>query len=104
MDKTQRVRAAAAAAVCVIAAVSAACAGDSAPSADTSGAQLHATEKEFSISLDTHTVHAGDIKVTVTNHGALTHEFVAFGTKLADDRLPLKDGDVDENGAGVTHF
>ncbi|HVT76278.1 MAG TPA: sulfocyanin-like copper-binding protein, partial [Acidimicrobiales bacterium] len=38
------------------------------------------------------------------NHGALTHEFVAFGTKLADDRLPLKDGDVDENGAGVTHF
>jgi uncharacterized cupredoxin-like copper-binding protein len=46
---------------------------------------------------------AGELTFEVTNDAEQTHEFVIFQTDLAPDALPTNtDGDVDEEGEGVT--
>jgi uncharacterized cupredoxin-like copper-binding protein len=74
----------------------------SAPATNESG--VAATEKDFSIALDTTSVKTGKVDFIVTNDGPSVHEFVVFKTDLAPDKLPLKSGAVDESGAGVTHI
>jgi uncharacterized cupredoxin-like copper-binding protein len=65
-----------------------------------------AIEKDFSITLGTDTLAAGDVTFHITNEGPSTHEFVVFKTDLAEDELPTttdEDGKdiVDEEGEGV---
>jgi uncharacterized cupredoxin-like copper-binding protein len=61
-----------------------------------------ATLSEWSITLDHASAASGDVKFTIKNKGAETHEFVIFKTGLASDKLPTaKDGSVDEEGKGV---
>ncbi len=68
------------------------------------GTPVTATEKDFAISLDTSSAAAGSTSFTVSNDGPSEHEFVVFKTDLAPSDLPLDaDGNVDEEGAGVTH-
>ncbi len=76
--------------------------GSTGSSTSTSGG-IGATEKDFSITLDSSTASAGSVTFDVTNDGPSTHEFVVFKTDLAPDALPLtNDGIVDEKGKGLT--
>jgi uncharacterized cupredoxin-like copper-binding protein len=87
--------------------VAAACSDSSNPSASTGGGgngNINATEKDFSITLDSSEAPAGTVKFTINNTGPSVHEFVVFKTDLAPDKLPLVSGAVDEEGEGVTHI
>ncbi|MGB2851522.1 MAG: hypothetical protein WBB30_08700 [Solirubrobacterales bacterium] len=55
---------------------------------------------EFFIKLDESSVDAGNIAFTVSNDGALEHEFVVIKTDTPPADLPVVDGDVDEEAAG----
>jgi hypothetical protein len=66
---------------------------------------IGATEVDYSITLDESTAPSGDVTFDISNDAEQTHEFVVFKTDLAADQLPLnEDGDVDEEGEGVTHI
>jgi uncharacterized cupredoxin-like copper-binding protein len=61
------------------------------------------TEVDYSINVDEDTAPAGDVTFDIQNDAGQIHEFVVFKTDLAPDALPLnEDGDVDEEGEGVT--
>jgi uncharacterized cupredoxin-like copper-binding protein len=63
------------------------------------------TEVDYSITVDEESAPAGDVSFDIQNDAGQTHEFVVFKTDLAPDQLPLnEDGDVDEEGTGVTHI
>ncbi len=69
------------------------------------GTPVGATEKDFAIALDPADAKTGSISFEVNNEGPSTHEFVVFATDLAPDALPVgSDGNVDEEGEGVTHI
>jgi len=59
---------------------------------------------EWAVTPDKTTVNAGPVMFSVTNDGPVdVHEFVVIKTDLAFDSLPVdSDGNVDENGAGIT--
>jgi uncharacterized cupredoxin-like copper-binding protein len=64
---------------------------------------VSATLADFSITLDSDSAPAGDVTFDVTNDAEQTHEFVVFQTDLPEDQLPTdENGDVDEEGEGVT--
>jgi uncharacterized cupredoxin-like copper-binding protein len=64
---------------------------------------VSATLADFSITLDPNSAPAGEVTFDVTNDAEQTHEFVVFQTDLAADQLPTdENGDVDEEGEGVT--
>ena len=66
---------------------------------------IGATEVDYSITLDESSAPAGDVTFDITNDAEQTHEFVVFKTDLPEDQLPTNaDGDVDEEGEGVTHI
>ena len=66
---------------------------------------IGATEADYTVTLDESNAPAGDVTFDVTNDAEQTHEFVVFQTDLAEDQLPTNtDGDVDEEGEGVTHI
>ena len=66
---------------------------------------IGATEVDYSITLDGSSAPAGDVTFDITNDAEQTHEFVVFKTDLPEDQLPTNaDGDVDEEGEGVTHI
>jgi len=60
----------------------------------------------YSLTLSANTARAGTVIFHVTNTATdQKHEFVIFKTDLPEDQLPLTpDGNVDEEGAGVTHI
>ena len=65
------------------------------------GGGIGATLADYS--MDESSGDAGDLTFDVTNDAEQTHEFVIFQTDLAEDALPTnEDGDVDEEGEGVT--
>jgi uncharacterized cupredoxin-like copper-binding protein len=69
------------------------------------GTPIGATEKDFAIALDPASAKTGSISFEVNNEGPSTHEFVVFASDLAPDALPVgSDGNVDEEGDGVTHI
>lgn len=69
------------------------------------GGGIGATQVDYLITLDESSAPAGDVTFDVTNDAEQTHEFVVFKTDLAEDQLPTNiDGDVDEEGDGVTHI
>ncbi len=59
---------------------------------------------EWAVSPDKTVVDSGPVSFTVTNDGPSdNHEFVVIKTDLAPDSLPVDaNGNVDENGAGIT--
>jgi uncharacterized cupredoxin-like copper-binding protein len=61
---------------------------------------VNATLGEFYIKLDSKKVDAGNIEFKATDEGQLEHEFVVIKTDTPADKLPLADGDVDEEAAG----
>jgi len=66
---------------------------------------IGATEVDYKITLDESSAPAGDVTFDITNDAEQTHEFVVFKTDLPEDQLPTNaDGDVDEEGEGVTHI
>ncbi len=66
------------------------------------------TEETYKMSFDGNRKQfpSGDLSFTVTNKATdQEHEFVIFKTDLPEDQLPLNsDGNVDEEGQGVTHI
>lgn len=64
---------------------------------------IGATEEDFSITLDESSAPAGEVTFNVQNDAEQVHEFVVFQTDLAPDALPTdEDGNVDEEGEGIT--
>ncbi len=60
----------------------------------------------YSLTISKDSVPAGQVTFHVTNSATdQKHEFVIFKTDLPEDQLPLTaDGNVDEEGVGVTHI
>ena len=76
--------------------VTASCGGDD-------EGEVSATLADFSVTLDSSSAPAGEVTFDVSNDAEQTHEFVVFQTDLPQDQLPTnEDGDVDEEGDGVT--
>ena len=74
------------------------CGGSGGSTAQPSGpASIAATEKEFSISLDSNKISSGDVSFTVSNSGTIVHEFVVVKTDKPADQLPQASGEVDED-------
>jgi len=65
------------------------------------GTQVSGSVTEMSITLDATTVPAGEVTFNVTNVGTVEHEFVIVATDLAQDQLPVEDGEVDEDEVDV---
>lgn len=68
--------------------------------------KVDVTLKSYGIELSANTVSAGNVVFHVSNVATdQMHEFVIFKTDLPEDQLPRTvDGNVDEEGAGVTHI
>ena len=56
--------------------------------------------KEWHIHSDTDHVKAGPVTFRASNHGKEKHELVIVKTDLPLDKLPMRDGKVDEDEAG----
>ena len=76
-------------------------AGTTATSPAGGGTAIAATEKDFSIGLDSTEVAAGEVTFTINNEGPSAHEFVVIATDTAPGDLPVKDGLVEEDGITV---
>ena len=94
--------------IAVLAIASVACSSDSSSSAAGStatspggGAAVAATEKDFSIALDSTEVAAGEVTFTINNEGPSAHEFVVIQSDTAPGDLPVEDGLVSEDGVTV---
>lgn len=68
--------------------------------------KVDVTLKSYGIELSANTVSAGNVVFHVSNVATdQMHEFVIFKTDLPEEQLPRTvDGNVDEEGAGVTHI
>src|SRR3954462_15557136 len=79
-------------------------AGGSTESSSMSGATVNATEKDFAIGLDKSSTTSGGVTFAITNQGPSTHEFVVFKTDLPADKLPVKNGAVNEDSKQLDHI
>jgi uncharacterized cupredoxin-like copper-binding protein len=59
------------------------------------------TVKDFSIAMERSTVESGFETFVITNKGPSIHEFVLFLTDLAADKLPVENGQVNEESTGL---
>jgi uncharacterized cupredoxin-like copper-binding protein len=59
---------------------------------------------EYAIASDQTSVPAGTYHLAITNDGKIAHELLVFRTDLEPTALPMKDGNLDEEGAGVTNI
>lgn len=66
-----------------------------------SATKIDVVEKEMEIKLSSNTIPAGKVDFVIKNVGRMPHELVVFKTDLPLDKLPLKNGEMDEEGAGV---
>lgn len=68
-------------------------------------AAVDVTLETYKLTMSSTTAPAGEITFHVINKAAdQEHEFVIFRTDLPADQMPMNaEGNVDENGAGVTH-
>ena len=79
-------------------------AGGTTASPGGSGATVNATEKDFAIALDQSSAPSGGVTFSVTNQGPSKHEFVVFKTDLPADKLPVKNGQVNEDSKQLDHI
>lgn len=63
--------------------------------------KIDVKEQEMKIIPASNSAPAGQIDFVIKNVGRMPHEFVVFKTDLPLDKLPQKNGEMDENGAGV---
>ncbi len=63
---------------------------------------VEAVLDEWSITMSTSSLSAGDHVIEASNVGAEAHELVVFRTDLAADALPVDAGRVPEDGEGLT--
>jgi len=66
------------------------------------GGGVGVTLADYSVTLDSSSLSAGDVTFNVTNDAGQVHEFVVVKTDLAEDALPLAEGDVDEASAEIS--
>lgn len=79
-----------------------ACADDGTTGGLVSGATVHVTLNEWTITPDRTTAPAGSMTVIADNKGADVHDLVLIETDIAPGSLPVTTaGDVDLKGAGV---
>ncbi|MCA1840001.1 MAG: sulfocyanin-like copper-binding protein [Actinomycetota bacterium] len=57
---------------------------------------------DFAINGAKPTVSGGTYSVSISNAGKVQHELLVFKSDLTPDQYPLKDGDVAEDGQGVS--
>jgi uncharacterized cupredoxin-like copper-binding protein len=69
--------------------------------AKASGPKIVASLKEFTIELDKATAAPGSISFEAQNKGTTPHELKIVKTDLAPDKLPVKEGKVDESAVQV---
>ena len=65
------------------------------------GPKVVATLKEFTIELDKSSAAAGAVNFEAQNKGTTPHELKVVKTDLAPDKLPVKEGKVDESGLQI---
>ncbi len=87
------------AATAVLAAAAGACGGSS--SSAKANTTIHATVKDFALSLEQTSATSGTIKFDVMNQGPSEHEFVILKTDLPEDKLPVKNNQVEDDAQGV---
>jgi uncharacterized cupredoxin-like copper-binding protein len=66
------------------------------------GGGVGVTLADYSVTLDSTSLSAGDVTFNVTNDAGQVHEFVIVQTDLAEDTLPLAEGDVDEESTEIS--
>ncbi len=66
--------------------------------------KIDVKEKEMKIVLSSNTAPAGPIDFVIKNVGRQPHEFVVLKTDLPLDKLPQKQGELDEEGAGLKNL
>ena len=74
--------------------------GEASPSEATSGPTsqtVDVTAKDYALAADQTDLSAGGTTFAVANEGPSTHEFVVFKTDLAEDALPVENGEVNED-------
>lgn len=57
---------------------------------------------DFTMEPSTATVAAGQATVQISNGGKVAHEMLVFRSDLKPSAFPTKDGNIDEEGAGIT--
>ena len=73
------------------------------PACSSDDGGIAVTLSDFKVEPAESSASAGELTFDVENTAGQTHEFVIFQTDLAPDALPTnEDGDVDEEGEGVT--
>jgi uncharacterized cupredoxin-like copper-binding protein len=66
------------------------------------GGGVGVTLADYSVTLDSTSLTAGEVTFDVTNDAGQVHEFVVVQTDLAEDALPTDDaGDVDEESPKI---
>jgi uncharacterized cupredoxin-like copper-binding protein len=60
---------------------------------------VNASLGEYFIKLDKTSIPTGQVRFNVSNDGKIKHEFVILKTNIAPGKLPLKDGDANEETA-----
>jgi uncharacterized cupredoxin-like copper-binding protein len=91
--------------VAVLALLSASCSKDEETGGGDStggGGGVGVTLADYSVTLDSTSLSAGDVTFNVTNDAGQVHEFVVVKTDLAEDALPLAEGDVDEESTEIS--
>jgi uncharacterized cupredoxin-like copper-binding protein len=93
--------------VAVLALLSAGCSDDDTGGTGGSGTggdgSVGVTLADYSVTLDSASLSAGDVTFNVTNDAGQVHEFVVVKTDLAEDALPLDEaGDVDEESTEIS--
>jgi uncharacterized cupredoxin-like copper-binding protein len=56
---------------------------------------------DFAVRPAATTVAAGNVTFQITNTGKAQHELLVFRSNLQPSAYPLKDGNIDEEGAGI---
>jgi uncharacterized cupredoxin-like copper-binding protein len=73
-----------------------------ATSGQNSTTKVAISEKDFSVNADNTSPKAGVLTFDVKNEGATAHQFVVLKTDIAEDKLPVASGTVNETATGIT--
>jgi uncharacterized cupredoxin-like copper-binding protein len=60
------------------------------------------TLSDFKVTAAATNVSAGNATIQISNAGSVQHELLVFRSDLPPSAYPLKDGNIDEEGAGIT--
>jgi uncharacterized cupredoxin-like copper-binding protein len=66
------------------------------------GSPIAVTLSDMHVMAASTTIAAGQVTLQITNAGAMPHELLVFRSELAPADYPMKDGDINEDGPGIT--